>query len=111
MMPIGGQIPAIWEPQSEPVLILGFIDSADALCCDADGRLRPITYSELTTAWYFDPDIGVWDTAQPSYEEVIRAAQNDQLEDVPNELHDPDGAGDGDPAGRGDRGDVDPDQA
>lgn len=111
MIGIGGQIPAVHEPSREPVLIIG-MDATDAICVEADGRLRYYPMNELITSWFYDPEAGIWNDAQPSYEEVMaRASQDDQPEDVPNELHDPDGAGDGDPAGGPDRGDVDPEEA
>lgn len=112
MMPVGGQIPAIHEPSNAPVLILGF-DATDAVCIEAGGTIHYYPMSELITSWFYDPEAGIWNDAQPSYAEVMAnaASQDDQPQDVPNELHDTDGAGDSDPSGRPDRGDVDADEA
>lgn len=110
MMAFAGQIPAIRVADGEHVLMLGMIDPVDVLCIIEDGTLVPISLYELRSSWFYDAEISIWDTSQPTIEDIIDASKARESEDVPEGLPEADGAGDGDPAGGRGGGEVDADE-
>lgn len=108
MLAFAGQIPVVHRETGKRLLALGLIDSMTLLCLTEDGEFEPFDYTDVRAAWYYDPDIGVWETSQPTLQDLIDAsAEVDQSQGVPEGLPEADGAGDGDPAGGPDRGEVD----
>jgi len=110
MMAFAGQIPAIRVADGQHVLMLGMVDALDALCLLEDGTLLPITYTELRASWFYDEEIGIWDTSQATVQDLIDASQARESEGVQEGFPEADGDGDGDPAGGRDSGEVDPDE-
>lgn len=110
MMAFAGQIPAIDLSNGQHVLMLGMLDALDVLCITQDGSLEQISYSSLRSAWFYDREIGIWDTSQPTVQDLIDASQAHQPEDLSEGLPETEGASDSDPAGGRGSGQVDPDQ-